>query len=69
MQEPLDKLSVSAQLVYTDLEEHPEENRWPEAIAESLGGRLTPGQVADALRELEAAKRATVAMGGWSILS
>jgi hypothetical protein len=69
MQEPLDNLSEDAQIVHADLEAHAEETRPLEAIVDSLGGRLRPGEVADALRELQAAQRASETFGGWSILT
>jgi hypothetical protein len=70
LQEPLDNLSNHARIVYGNLLAHVDgRNREPEAIAESLGGELTPGEVADALRELEVARRAAHAFGGWSVLT
>jgi hypothetical protein len=68
MQEPLDNLSENARVVYEDLDQNPDENRQPDAIAQSLGGQVTPGEVAHALRELQAAGRAAEAFGGWSIV-
>jgi hypothetical protein len=70
VQEPLDNLSDDARIVHDDLLAHVDgPNRQPEAISESLDGRLTPGEVANALRELEAAQRAALAMGGWSVVT
>lgn len=69
MQEPLDNLSEHAQLVHADLQAHAGETRPLEAIIDSLGGRLRPGEVADALRDLEAARRASETFGGWSVLT
>ena len=68
MQEPLDNLSLNAQLVHADLDAHPEDTRKLEAIVDSLGGEWTPGAVADALRELQAATRAAESFGGWSVV-
>jgi hypothetical protein len=70
MQEPLDNLSQDARLVQMSLIDHPELTT-PEAIAGGEYGieQLSPGAVADALRELQAAGRAAESFGGWSILS
>ena len=70
MQEPLDNLSQDARLVHMSLIDHPELTT-PEAIAAGPYGiqQLRPGGVANALRELEAAKRAVLSFGGWSVLA
>lgn len=51
------------------LSDHPE-LKGPEAIADGPYGiqQLTPGQVAHALRELQAAGRAAESFAGWSIV-
>jgi predicted transcriptional regulator len=68
MQEPLENLSAEAQDVFAYLLEQ-DDNMEVEEIAEGLdGGRLRPGQVADAIRELEAGERIIRAFGGWSII-
>lgn len=67
MQEPLDNLSADARQVHEFLALQVT-NKQPEEISEGLGEALTPGEVADALRELEDAMRAVPAMGGWSTL-
>ncbi|MDA0179020.1 hypothetical protein OJ997_01840 [Solirubrobacter phytolaccae] len=69
MQEPLDNLSDDARTVYDFLAANGGRNWQPEEISEGLGGELRPGEVADALRELDGARRADEAMGGWSILT
>jgi hypothetical protein len=66
MQEPLDNLSGNARRVHTYLMGMGDRSETLEVIAESVG--LTPGETADALRELQAANRADETFGGWSVL-
>jgi hypothetical protein len=68
MQEPLENLSENAQDVYAFLAEQSTNKELEEIAAELDGGRLRPGQVADAIRELEAGQRAIRTFGGWSAL-
>lgn len=68
MQEPLENLSENAQDVYAFLAEQSTNKELEEIAAELDGGRLRPGQVADAIRELETGQRAVRAFGGWSAL-
>ena len=68
MQEPLENLSADAQDVYAFLAGRDENRELEEIAAELDEGRLRPGQVADAIRELEAGERISRAMGGWSVI-
>jgi hypothetical protein len=68
LQEPLENLSADAQDVYAFLAEQADNKEVEEISAELDGGRLRPGQVADAIRELEAAERVSEAFGGWDVL-
>lgn len=68
MQEPFDNLSANARTVYNFLAEHSERNWHAEDIAETHDGDLSAGEVADALHELAAAKRAVEVGHGWSVL-
>jgi hypothetical protein len=67
VQEPLDNLSSTARLVHGFLNRDPEATLKLEAISE--GTALSAGEVADALRELERATRASETFGGWSVLT
>lgn len=67
MQEPLENLSADAQDVYAFLAAQTENKEVEEIAAEFDGGRLRPGQVADAIRELEAGQWASEAFGGWAV--
>jgi hypothetical protein len=67
MQEPLENLSADAQDVYAFLAAQTENKEVEEIAAELDGGRLRPGQAADAIRELEAGQRVSEAMGGWDV--
>lgn len=69
MQEPLENLSADAQDVYAYLAVQTDNKEVEEIAAELDGGRLRPGQVADAIRELEASQRVVEAFGGWSVLT
>jgi hypothetical protein len=66
VQEPLENASENARRVHAYLDEDPDRTESVEAIAEGVG--LSSGLTADALRELEAAKRAVETFGGWSVL-
>jgi hypothetical protein len=68
MQEPLENLSENAQDIYAFLAQQPGNKELEEIAAELDGGRLRPGQIADAIRELEAGQRVVRAFGGWSTL-
>jgi hypothetical protein len=68
MQEPLENLSADAQDVYAFLAGQDDNKEVEEIAAELDGGRLRPGQVADAIRELEAGERVSEAFGGWDVL-
>jgi len=68
VQEPLENLSADAQDVYAFLAEQADNKEIEEIAAELDGGRLRPGQVADAIRELEAGQRVVRAFGGWDTL-
>jgi DNA-binding MarR family transcriptional regulator len=67
VQEPLENLSENARRVHAYLAQDPNRTEKLEDIARSI--RLTPGQTADALRELQAAERADETFGGWSVLT
>lgn len=69
MQEPLENLSADAQDVYAYLVVQTDNKEVEEIAAELDGGRLRPGHVADAIRELEAGQRVDEAFGGWSVLT
>lgn len=68
MQEPLENLSADAQDVYTFLTEQTDNKEVEEIAAELDGGRLRPGQVADAIRELKMGQRVVEGFGGWDTL-
>jgi hypothetical protein len=67
VQEPLDNLSEQARRVHAYLEGDPDRTEHLEGIAEAVG--LSEGDTANALRELEAGKRAVETFGGWSVLT
>jgi hypothetical protein len=69
MQEPLENLSADAQDVYAYLAVQTDNKEVEEIAAELDGGRLRPGQVADAIRELAVGQRVDEAFGGWSVLT
>jgi hypothetical protein len=67
MQRPLDDLSDQAIAVYDYLAAGPDLTFDVPTIAEAVG--MSAGETEDALRELEAAKRAAEAFGPkWSVL-
>ena len=68
MQEPLENLSENAQDIYAFLAQQSGNKELEDIAAELDGGRLRPGQVGDAIRELEAGQRVVRAFGGWSTL-
>lgn len=69
MQEPLENLSADAQDVYAYLAGQTDNKEVEEIAAELDGGRLRPGQVADAIREPAVGQRVNEAFGGWSVLT
>jgi hypothetical protein len=68
MQEPLENLSADAQDICAFLARQDDNKELEEIAAELDDGRLRPGQVADALRELEAGQRVVEGFGGWDTL-
>lgn len=66
MQEPLENPSANAQQVHAHLVAYPEQDYSLEEIAAAAD--LREGEVANALRELDAAGWAGETFGGWSVV-